>query len=186
MATRRPAAAAAGAVASYTNSEEKPLQPNEQQQQQQQQQPHNRSTFFALWLCQLASLIGSDIVSYALRVWTYKQTNSVSSFSLITFFVEAPALLLSPFAGVLVDRYPRKLLLLVSDSMCAAATLTIALLHFNGVLVPWHIYIANTVASLAGALQWPAFKVSNIILSIRIVFNLAVLVDLCCSSTDAA
>jgi MFS transporter, DHA3 family, macrolide efflux protein len=160
MASRRPAAAAAHAVASDTNSKDKPLQPNEQHQQQQQ--PHNRSTFFALWLCQLASLIGSDIVSYALRVWTYKQTNSVSSFSLITFFVEAPALLLSPIAGVLVDRYPRKLLLLASDSMCAAATLTIALLHFNGVLVPWHIYIANTVASLAGALQWPAFKVGNI------------------------
>jgi MFS family permease len=157
MAEKRPAAAAARVTASDTNSKNELLQPSEQQKQQ----PHNRSTFFALWLCQLASLIGSDIVSYALRVWTYKQTNSVSSFSLITFFVEAPALLLSPFAGVLVDRYPRKLLLLVSDSMCAAATLTIALLHFNGVLVPWHIYIANTVASLAGALQWPAFKVSS-------------------------
>ena len=80
-----------------------------------------RQVFFALWSCQLASLLGSDIVEFALRVWTYQKTGSVRSFSLITLFTEAPAMLLAPFAGALVDRYGanRKLLLIASDLISA-------------------------------------------------------------------
>eukprot|EP00611_Tribonema_gayanum_P022582 TRINITY_DN4558_c0_g1_i4.p1 TRINITY_DN4558_c0_g1~~TRINITY_DN4558_c0_g1_i4.p1 ORF type:complete len:322 (-),score=73.42 TRINITY_DN4558_c0_g1_i4:2013-2954(-) len=120
--------------------------------------PSSKATFLALWGSQMASLIGSDIVNYSLRVWTYFETQSVQSFSLITFFTEAPALLLSPFAGVLVDRYPRKALLLASDAVCACSTLAVAVLYAYGALRPWHIYVANALSSVMGAVQWPTFK----------------------------
>lgn len=67
-----------------------------------------KKSFFALWMTQMLSLIATDVTKFALRVFTYNATGSVSQFALITFFSEMPAILLSPFAGAVVDRYSRK------------------------------------------------------------------------------
>lgn len=114
--------------------------------------------FLALWACQLSSLLGSDIVNFSLRVYTYQHTKTVTSFGLITFWAEAPALLLAPFMGVLVDRLSRKSLLIASDAISALVTLCIALLYAHGTLEPHHIYVANAITSIMSAIQWPAFK----------------------------
>lgn len=70
------------------------------------------------------------LVRFALRIWTYESTGSVTQFALvqymqshnrsrrlvqITFFSEMPSILISPFAGAVVDKYSRKKVAVASD-----------------------------------------------------------------------
>jgi len=113
-----------------------------------------------LWMGQFVSVIGTDITKFALRVWTYQRSGSVTEFALITFFTEMPSILMSPFAGAIVDRYSRKKIIICSDFISALCTLTLSLLLQGGQLNTWHIYCANTIASLMNSFQWPAFTAS--------------------------
>ena len=117
----------------------------------------NKQVFFLLVLSQFLSLLGTDVVKFAVRVWTYKETGSVAQFAFITFFTEIPSLLLSPLAGAIVDRYPRKLILLLSDSISMCASLMLVVSYSHGSLGVWKIYAAGFVQSLMNGLQWPAF-----------------------------
>jgi MFS family permease len=61
-------------------------------------------TFFTLWLGQLISLTGSQLTGFALGVWVFQQTGSVTHFALISLFAVLPHILISPLAGPLSDR----------------------------------------------------------------------------------
>jgi MFS transporter, DHA3 family, macrolide efflux protein len=75
----------------------------------------NRS-FFWLWLGQTISLVGDDIRDWAMIYWVFRASNgSPVAQSLAFIAVMAPALLLGPFAGVLVDRWDRRRTMLISD-----------------------------------------------------------------------
>ena len=73
------------------------------------------------------NVFGTDITKFALRIWTYQRTQSVGQYALITFFSEMPAILLSPLAGTLVDRYPRKWIMVIADSTSAGKMLAFLL-----------------------------------------------------------
>lgn len=98
---------------------------------------HSKRTFFALWFGQFVSLVGTDITKFALRIWTYQRTQSVGQYALITFFSEMPAILLSPLAGTFVDRYPRKITMVLADSSSASTYLNSFTFsqHFHSVLI---------------------------------------------------
>lgn len=66
------------------------------------------SKFLVIWLGQAVSLIGSGLTSFALGIWVYQQTGSVMNFGLISLLVALPTLLVSPFSGVVVDRFNRR------------------------------------------------------------------------------
>ena len=66
-------------------------------------------TFEVVWFGQLISYIGSGLTNFALGVWVYQRTASVTQFALIAFFAGLPGLLAAPFAGALVDRWDRRL-----------------------------------------------------------------------------
>ena len=67
-----------------------------------------------------------------------------------------PTFFLSPFAGVWADRYNRKLLIILSDSMIAAATLIIAILFIMGHDAMWLLFVASAIRALGGGIQTPA------------------------------
>jgi DHA3 family macrolide efflux protein-like MFS transporter len=69
----------------------------------------------------------------------------------------APFLLISPFAGAMVDRYNRKLMMMVSDLVAVTATLAILILQATGRLQFWHLYVAVVVQGLGSSFQWPAY-----------------------------
>src|SRR5262249_52398809 len=64
--------------------------------------------FLVIWFGQLISLIGSGLTSFALGVWTYQRTGSVTRFALITFFAALPGIVLAPLAGALADRWDKR------------------------------------------------------------------------------
>ncbi|HEV7508305.1 MAG TPA: MFS transporter [Thermoanaerobaculia bacterium] len=115
------------------------------------------TTFAVIWGGQVISALGSYLTGFALGVWIYQQTGSATLFALISLATTVPAILLSPFAGALVDRWDRRWAMIVSDGGAAAATLALALLIWRGRLEMWHIYVLMTVISSFSALSWPAF-----------------------------
>jgi DHA3 family macrolide efflux protein-like MFS transporter len=114
--------------------------------------------FLLIWFGQLVSLIGSGLTSFALGVWTYQRTGSVTRFALITFFGALPGIVLAPLAGALVDRWDKRKTMMLADTGSALSTLCIALLLWADRLDTWHIYAAVAFASTCSALQIPAWS----------------------------
>ncbi|MGB8690453.1 MAG: MFS transporter [Microcoleus sp.] len=117
--------------------------------------------FFLVWFGQLVSLIGSGLTNFALGVWVYQRTGSVTQFSLILLFALLPSILISPVAGALVDRWNRRWCMILSDSGAGMTTVAMALLLTTGNLEIWHIYLAVSLSSICKAFQLPAYTAST-------------------------
>lgn len=112
-------------------------------------------SFLLIWAGQVVSLLGSAVTAFAVGIWVFEQTNSVTRFTLMTFCAAAPPLLVLPFAGPLIDRWSRKRLLISCEVAGAAATGTIgALVYLEALTMPLAC-LAVAVSSGANALQWP-------------------------------
>ena len=113
---------------------------------------------------QMVSLFGTGLTAFALGVWTFQTTGSVSQYATILLFNVLPPVLLSPVAGALVDRLDRRWVIVASDCAAGLATLSLAALFFTGRLAIWHIYVALSVGSSAQAFRWPALSASTTLL----------------------
>lgn len=114
--------------------------------------------FLIVWLGQLVSVIGSGLTTFALNVWVYQHTGSVTQFALISLCSQLPSILISPLAGALVDRWNRRWAMIISDAGAGLSIMAIALLFATGHLKIWHIYIACATSSIFSAFQWPAYS----------------------------
>ncbi|MBD2255226.1 MFS transporter [Nostoc parmelioides FACHB-3921] len=122
------------------------------------------SVFILIWFGQLVSIIGSSLTDFALGIWVYQRTGSITQFTLITVSGTLPLIVVSPLAGVLVDRWNRRWAMILSDSCAALATVAIALLIATNRIEIWHIYLATTICSTFCALQWPAYTAATTLL----------------------
>lgn len=116
--------------------------------------------FTLIWVGQLISLIGSGLTGFALGVWVFQRTGSVTLFALIALFSVLPGIVISPLAGALVDRWDRRWAMILSDTGAACTTVAVAVLFFSGRLEVWHIYILAGLNSAFNAFQWPAYAAS--------------------------
>ena len=98
--------------------------------------PSSISQFFAIWTGQAFSLFGSELVQFALVWWLTEQTGSATVLALATMVALLPQVFLSPFAGTLVDRWPRRTVMIVADGVIALAGVGLAIgaLFFAGFL----------------------------------------------------
>ncbi|MFM6081468.1 MAG: MFS transporter, partial [Dolichospermum sp.] len=117
--------------------------------------------FLIIWLGQVITFIGSSITAFALDVWVYERTGSVTQFALITLFNTLPFLLISPIAGTFIDRWDKRWTMIISDMCGSLGTLAIAALFISGKLEVWHIYLANTFSSACLAFLHPAYMTTN-------------------------
>ncbi len=117
--------------------------------------------FFTIWSGQAFSLLGSSLVQFALVWWLTVETGSATILATITLVAMLPMILLGPVAGALVDRWNRRVVMMVADSIVAAASLILVVLFATGAIQVWHIYLAMLVRSAGGAFQWPAMQAST-------------------------
>jgi len=98
------------------------------------------------------------MTQFALTIWVYEKTGSAMSLAWMQVFFIAPLLIATPFAGVMVDRHNRKLMMMISDLAAGLATVAILILQAMGILEIWHLYVAAIFQGLGNAFQWPAYS----------------------------
>jgi hypothetical protein len=116
--------------------------------------------FTIVWLGQLVSLLATSMTQFGLTIFVVEQAGDakVTALGLMQVFFITPFLLVSPLAGVMVDRYNRKYMMMVSDLLAGVATVGILVLQALGVLEIWHLYVASIFQGLGNAFQWPAYS----------------------------
>jgi DHA3 family macrolide efflux protein-like MFS transporter len=116
--------------------------------------------FTVVWLGQIVSLLGTGMSNFALTLWAYETTGKATPLALVGFFYVTPMVLLGPFAGALVDRGNRKLMMMVSDLSAALVTLCTLALYTTGNLEIWYLYVFAAISGIFQGFQWPAFSVA--------------------------
>jgi DHA3 family macrolide efflux protein-like MFS transporter len=117
--------------------------------------------FFTIWTGQAISLFGSELVQFALVWWLTERTGSATVLAFATMMALLPQIFLSPFAGVLVDRWPRRRVMIIADSVIALASVVLAVLFRLELVRIWHVYAIMFIRSAAGAFHWPAMQAST-------------------------
>ena len=105
---------------------------------------------------QTVSLIGTWITRIATSWLVYRLTGSVFLLGIVGFFGQIPTLVLAPFAGVLVDRWDRHRILLVTQFLSMLQSVALAVLTFAGVITVAHILILQVVQGVINAFDTPA------------------------------
>lgn len=116
--------------------------------------------FTVVWIGQMVSVLATNMTQFALTIWVYERTGSVTALALQNVFFITPFLVISPLAGAMVDRYNRKVMMMLSDLGAGLATVALLGLQAAGVLQVWHLYVAAAVAGTFQAFQWPAYSAS--------------------------
>lgn len=114
--------------------------------------------FLIFWFGQLVSLLGTNMSRFALTIWAWELTGQATALALVAVFSFAPSVIISPIAGAMVDRLPRKLMMMLSDAAAGLASLSILLLYLSGSLEIWHLYIAGAFTGVFESFQFPAFS----------------------------
>ena len=120
--------------------------------------------FIPLWVGQALSLLGSQLVQFAIIWYLTQTTNSATTLATASMMGLLPQVLLSPFIGTWVDRGNRRLILIAADSVVALATLALALLFASGHIQVWQIYVVLFIRAVAGGFHQSAFGASVVLL----------------------
>ena len=117
-------------------------------------------TFLTVWLGQLGSSVGSRMTHFTITLWAWDLTQQATALALVGFFTQVPMLLVTPFAGVIVDRWNRKRLMMVGDAVAGASTVVILWLYTSGQLQIWHLYGAGAINGTFTQIQQLAYTTS--------------------------
>lgn len=114
--------------------------------------------FLLLWTGEFVSSIGGGLTSFGLGVYVFGKTGSAASMALVTLLAFLPTLLLSVPAGVLADRYDRRLLMMPGDGCSATGILFILFCMLNGGASLTQICIGVTISSVFSSLLEPSYR----------------------------
>lgn len=134
----------------------------------------NFPKFMLLWAGKFISAIGGGLTSFGLGVYVFGQTGSAGSMALVTLLAFLPTLLLGVPAGVLADRYDRRLLMMLGDGCSALGILYILLCMTGGGAALWQICLENIYPiCLFGFLFLAALPFANNCLDCLVRTNIA-------------
>jgi MFS family permease len=115
-------------------------------------------TFSFVLVGQVFSLLGSGMTGFALVIWAFLMTGQATTLAIASLVYFAPTVLFSPVAGALVDRWNRKLTMILSDLAQGLTTVAMLPLFLTGNLQIWHWYIAGAIAGTFAAFHFPAYS----------------------------
>ena len=116
--------------------------------------------FFIIWTGQALSLVGSQLVQFALVWWLTQTTGSATVLATASLVALIPQVVLGPFIGTLIDRWNRRLTLIIADSISALALVVMTYLFWSNQIEIWQVFIIVFVRSLANGFHWPAMQAS--------------------------
>ncbi|TFG13716.1 MFS transporter [Candidatus Thorarchaeota archaeon] len=118
-------------------------------------------SFAVMWGGQAVSLFGSRLVRFAVIWWITLATGSATVLATASIMFLLPQIIVGPFAGSYVDRWNRKRVMMVSDTLIAATIGILALLFYLNIQEVWHIYLIMLVSSFLGSFHFPAMQAST-------------------------
>jgi DHA3 family macrolide efflux protein-like MFS transporter len=120
-----------------------------------------KTRFFTIWSGQALSILGSQLVQFALIWHLTVQTGSATVLATASLVGMLPNVVLGPFIGTLVDRWNRRWIMLLADSLVALATVVLAVLFALNIVEIWHIYAIIFIRSLASTFHGNAMNAST-------------------------
>ena len=121
-------------------------------------------TFFPIWGGQALSSLGSSIAQFALVWWLTDLTGSAVVLATATTMALLPQIVLGPLAGTYVDRWNRRLVMILADGIIALLSLWLAWLFWSGSLQIWHVYLIMVGRSIGGIFHHPAIHAATAML----------------------
>ena len=118
----------------------------------------NFSKFMLLWSGEFISAIGSGLTSFGLSVYVFRQTGSAASMGLVTLLAFLPTLLFSVPAGVLADKYDRRLLMMIGDGFSALGIVYILICMLQGEAKLYQICVGVFVSAVFSSLLEPSYR----------------------------
>ena len=116
--------------------------------------------FAVIWSGQFFSLLGTYMSQFALSIWAWQRTGEATALALVALFSFGPSVIMYPIAGALVDRWNRKLVMMLSDIASGIATIIVFILLTSGRLEVWHLYLTGAFTGIFQSFQWPAYSAS--------------------------
>ena len=120
-----------------------------------------KTHFFTIWGGQALSILGSQLVQFALIWHLTVSTGSATVLATASLAAILPGVVLGPFVGTLVDRWNRRWIMLLADSFIALVTICLAVLFALDAVAIWHIYAVMFIRSLAGSFHGNAMTAST-------------------------
>ncbi|ANE44763.1 membrane protein [Deinococcus puniceus] len=117
--------------------------------------------FWAIFGGQALSMIGSALTQFVLLWWITDTTGSASALATAGMAALLPQALLGPLGGTFADRYSRRLIMIVADTVSALCMLVLIFLFATGRIELWHVYTMMFVRSSMQAFQGPASAASS-------------------------
>jgi DHA3 family macrolide efflux protein-like MFS transporter len=120
-----------------------------------------KRTFFTIWSGQALSILGSQLVQFALIWYLTVQTGSATVLATASLVGMLPNVVLGPFIGTLVDRWNRRRIMVIADSIVALTTIALAVLFALDIVEVWQIFAALFIRSLASTFHGNAMSAST-------------------------
>lgn len=117
-------------------------------------------TFYILTITQVFSIIGSMMTGIAIGIKIFNDTGESTPLLLVSFFSAIPPMIGGSLAGVVVDRWNRKRVLIISDIAQTVGTVLLLLSFYADVFELWHLYAIVLAQSFFGMVQRPAMEAS--------------------------
>ena len=127
-------------------------------------EPRWKIRYWSIFTGQALSLIGSALTQFVLLWWITDTTGSVSALATAGMAALLPQALLSPLGGTLADRYSRRLLMILADTISALCMLVLIALFLAERVELWHVYTMLFIRSAMQAFQGPASAASTAML----------------------
>ncbi len=112
--------------------------------------------FFIIWFGQSLSQIGSALTQFILIWWITDTTGSASALATAGIMALLPQALFAALGGTIADRFNRRFIMIVSDSITALCIVILMLLFASDTVQLWHVYTAMFIRSTMQAFQNPA------------------------------
>lgn len=119
-----------------------------------------KRVFAIIWTGQFFSILTSSIVNFAIILWLSFETKSAEVLAFAAIAAMLPQSVLGLFAGIYIDRWKRKRVMIMADSFIAFCTLILAVLFYLDVAKIGHIYILLALRSVGSAFHMPAMQAS--------------------------
>lgn len=119
-----------------------------------------KGTFAIIWSGQFFSILTSSLVNFAIIIWLSLQTGSAEILAFAAIAAMLPQSVIGPFTGALIDRWNRRLVMMLADTFIALCTLLLAILFWLDIAHLWHIFALLALRSVGSAFHMPAMQAS--------------------------